>query len=122
MATGQFHVTFEQQRLGMCLADADDSRVAVSQWSPSTIWATLDGPAELSGQIKVGDRLSRVNGKSTAGLDYTGVLDMVIEASRPVTITFERRGRPAGGDVTGEGGVARVTHEQWKEPPPPTVN
>ena len=123
MATVQFHVTFEQQRLGMCLADADEQSgggVAVVAFTDMGDGST--GPAELSGQIKVGDRLSRVNGKSTAGLDYTGVLDMVIEASRPVTITFERRGRAAGGDVTGEGGVARVTHEQWKEPPPPTVN
>ena len=35
----------------------------------------------------------RVNGKSTVGLNYEGVLDLIIHAARPITIHWERDGR-----------------------------
>ena len=45
------------------------------------------GAAELSGKVAVGDRVTKVNGRSTRGLDYAAVLDMVIAAERPITLT-----------------------------------
>lgn len=107
MAIVQFHVTFEEQVLGMQLADSahGDAVVVVA-------FTELDGeslPAERSGKIAVGDKVARVNGQGTVGLDYAAVLDMVREAERPVTIHFERRGLAAP-----DGTTERVPHEDWK--------
>ena len=109
MATIQYHVTFEEQRLGLCLGDVVDGTGGVEVLA----FTELDGgagPAERSGKVQVGDRVSRVNGRSTAGLDYTGVLDLVIEASRPITLHFERKATAQQADGTA---AARVTHDQW---------
>ena len=65
--------------------------------------------AERSGKIAVGDKLSRVNGRSTAGLGYEAVLGMVREATRPVTIHFERKGTHDAGVP-----VERVAHQDWR--------
>ena len=120
MAVVQCHVTFEEQRLGMCLADSDDGKgvevVAFTDMGDGSL-----GPAEASGQVHVGDKLARVNGESTAGLDYGGVLDLVVNASRPVTIHFERKATaPLSGEAPVEIGdqgaasaVPRVLHQQW---------
>ena len=112
MATVQYHVTLEEQRLGLCLGDALDG-----QGVEVLAFTELDGgagPAERCGRIMVGDKVSRVNGRSTAGLDYTGVLDLVIEAPRPITLHFERKGAGAQLQADGsDGGVARVEHQQW---------
>ena len=69
------------------------------------------GPAELGGQVKVGDQVTRVNGRSTRGLDYAAVLDMVIAAQRPITIHFERRGTKAEAAAT-----EREVHREWVRP------
>ena len=113
MATVQYHLSFEEQRLGMCLADADDGLGGVA----CIAFTELDGPgtmgpAEKSGKVEVGDKITRVNGRSTAGLDYGGVLDMVVKADRPVTIHFERKGKQQGQQPVGGTG-ARVEHQQW---------
>lgn len=113
MATIQFHVTFDEQRLGMCLADASpESGGGVQVVAFTDMGDGSSGAAERSGKIQAGDKLSRINGKSTVGLEYTGVLDMVIEATRPVTITFERR----GGSESADAAQPRVAHDQWKHP------
>ena len=58
--TTQFHVTFEEQRLGMMLADADDENgvevVAFTEYEGEL------GPAELGGDIQMSDKVIRVNG------------------------------------------------------------
>ena len=117
--TTQFHVTFEEQRLGMMLADAEDENgvevVAFTEYEGEL------GPAELGGDIQMSDKVIRVNGTSTSGLDYAAVLTMVIEASRPITLHFERNGnkqRGGGGGGGGGGGdegksINRVVHKQW---------
>merc|ERR550537_1821391 len=91
MAIVRYHVTFGEQRLGMCLADAADG-----QGVEMVAFTEADGQpgaAELSGQVAVGDKVVRVNGRSTSGLDYAAVLDMIIGAPRPITIHFERKGQ-----------------------------
>ena len=109
MAIVQYHVTFDAQRLGMCLADAaDGAGVEVVAFTETD--GQL-GPAELSGKVAVGDKVARINGKSTSGLDYAAVLDMVIAAPRPVKIHFARRGAPASSEgATSE----RIAHFEWK--------
>ena len=104
----QFKVTFEQQRLGMMLADADDGHgVVVFAFTESQ--GEL-GPAELGGDIQIGDKVMRVNGTSTSGLGYAEVLTMVIEAPRPITLNFERKGNTG---KTEDAKVARVAHQEW---------
>jgi C-terminal processing protease CtpA/Prc len=111
MATVQYHVAFAEQRLGMMLADAaDGDGVEVVAFTEAD--GQL-GPAELSGQVAIGDKVARVGGTSTRGLGYAAVLDMVIDAPRPVTIHFERKGARPQGDP------ARILHEEWRGPPPP---
>lgn len=109
MAIVQFHVTFPEQRLGMCLADAADGQgVEVHAFTEAD--GQL-GPAELSGKVAVGDKVSRINGRSTEGLGYDAVLDMVVEATRPVTMHFARRGAPRTAEAAAAG---RITHTEWK--------
>ncbi|KAL3930759.1 MAG: hypothetical protein SGPRY_001403 [Prymnesium sp.] len=113
MATLQFHVTFTEQRLGMVLANAensDPSEVRVEVVAFTEMDGNL-GPAEICGQVKVGDQVTRVNGRSTRGMEYADVLDMVIGAPRPVTIHFERRG--AHNDAIA---VPRAVHQEWVRP------
>ena len=120
MAIVRYHVTFDAQRLGMCLADAADGNgVEVVAFTEAD--GQL-GPAELSGEVKVGDKIARVNGRSASGLQYGDVLDMIIAASRPITIHFERKGLPpgqgGGGGEPQEGGgggdaVERIAHTEW---------
>ena len=73
----------------MCLADAADGN-GVELIAFTELDGEL-GPAELCGQVAVGDKIARVNGRSTSGLDYEAVLSMIIDAPRPVTIHYERR-------------------------------
>ena len=68
------------------------------------------GPAELGGDIQIGDKVMRVNGTSTSGLGYAEVLTMVIEAPRPITLNFERKGNTG---KTEDAKVARVAHQEW---------
>ena len=70
------------------------------------------GPAELGGQIKVGDRVTRVDGRSTRGLDYRAVLDLIVGAPRPITIHFERKGAAGGDDQP----APREAHSEWVRP------
>ena len=109
-ATVQVHHTFEEQRLGMMLADAADlSGVEVHAF---TEFEGHAGPAELSGKVEIGDQVTRVNGRSTQGLDYAAVLDLIIDAPRPVTIYFERQGA-AKGAAAAE--APRVAHSDWRD-------
>ena len=111
--TTQFNVTFDEQRLGMMLSDADFEEDGV-QVVAFTEYEGERGVAEIAGDIKIGDKVIRVNNVSTAGLDYGGVLSMIIEASRPITLHFERKGA-----VTREQErqqmlfQTRVLHEEW---------
>jgi len=67
------------------------------------------GAAELSGQIQVGDIVTMVNDRSTAGLDFADVLDLVVATARPITIHFERR----PGSVQPMQSVQREKHYVW---------
>ena len=49
------------------------------------------GQAEQSGEVRVGDLVIGVNGSSTNDLDYVAVLDLIINAPRPITLRFERQ-------------------------------
>jgi hypothetical protein len=118
MATVQYHVTFDEPRLGMCLADAESGGVEVVAFTD--MGGEQLGPAELSGKVTVGDKLTRVNGKTTAGLDYAGVLDTVCSAPRPITIHFERKG--AGATGVGARASERVVHEDWRDRERPAVS
>ena len=117
--TAQFKVTFEEQRLGMMLANAEGGDgVAVVAFTGEEA-----GPAELSGSVRIGDKVARVNDDSVKEMGYAEVLDMVVGAARPVTILFERppsgkksdleTAGTAGGGGEGEGGGGRVEHEEW---------
>lgn len=106
-ATVQFDVVFEEQRLGMCLSDTAD-KTAVEVHAFTTEEGVPPGPAQTSGEIQIGDRVKRVNGKSTAGLNYRKVLDLIINAPRPLTLHFERDGRAAAAPQ-----VRVVPHEQY---------
>ena len=109
-ATVQYHVTIEEQRLGMVLADAADGLgVEVNCF---TEFEGSAGPAERTGKIRVGDRVVRVNGESTRDEGYAAVLDRVIAAPRPITIHFERNG---GSER--EEPAARAQHVEWKGEP-----
>ena len=110
MAIQCFHVTFDEQVLGMQLADAPDGGdggvlvVAFTERDGAPL------PAELSGQIAIGDKVSRVNGRSTSGLDYVAVLERVREATRPVTIHFERKGNQHATETP----APRAPHVDWR--------
>ena len=108
--TKQFKVVFEGARLGMMLSDAADG-IGVSVVA-FTEYEGLPGPAELQGDIKIGDKIVRVNGKSTEGFDYSKVLDLVINAERPVTIMFERAPSEETVEIV-EDEATRVKHVEW---------
>jgi hypothetical protein len=84
MAAAQFHVAFSEQQLGMTLADAPDGEgVAVV--------ALGLGPAEMSGQVAVGDKVVGIDATPTRGLGHVAVNGMLAGAPRPVTVHFERK-------------------------------
>ena len=63
------------------------------------------------GKIQIGDVVTRVNGRSTAGLDYAGVLDLICNAPRPITLHWERSGK---GSIDAQiSSSARVRHQAW---------
>jgi len=87
--------------MGMVLQDtADGTGVEVGAF---TAFEGEAGCVELSGKVKIGDRVLRVEGKSTHGKDYAGVIGMVITAPRPISFDFER-----SGNVSQD--VARLEH------------
>mmetsp|Transcript_6484 Transcript_6484/g.19247 ORF Transcript_6484/g.19247 Transcript_6484/m.19247 type:complete len:313 (+) Transcript_6484:24-962(+) len=104
-ATVAFKTTFEEARLGMMLQDAaDGDGVEVTAF---TEFEGRPGPVELSGKVKLGDKVARVNGQSTRGLDFAAVLEMIIDAPRPLTLHWERTGsRPQD--------ASRVAHSDFK--------
>jgi len=104
-ATVAFKTTFEEARLGMMLQDAaDGDGVEVTAF---TEFEGRPGPVELSGKVKLGDKVARVNGQSTRGLDFAAVLEMIIDAPRPLTLHWERTGsRPQE--------ASRVAHSDFK--------
>eukprot|EP00962_Isochrysis_galbana_P035549 scaffold12195_cov164-Isochrysis_galbana.AAC.2 len=107
-ATVAYKTVFEETRLGMMLQDAADGLgVEVAAF---TEYEGEVGPAERSGKVKLGDKVVRVNGKSTIGCGFAEVLEMIIGAQRPVTLHWERQGiRPQE--------KARVAHTDWKPYP-----
>lgn len=107
----QFDVVFTGARIGMMLTDAKHDPPGVEVMAFTEQNGEL-GPAELSGKIKPGDRVIRVGGRSTAGLDYAAVLDAIIEAPRPVTIRFERP--PSGASAAFAPTQRRVEHTEWR--------
>ena len=108
-ATVTFNTVFEEQRLGMQLGDTADGDAVELQ-----AFTELDGgagPAEVAAKVQLGDRVARVNGRSTQGMDYERVLELIINASRPVTIHWERPGKQH--QVQGRP-QERVAHRQWE--------
>jgi hypothetical protein len=107
-ATVAYKTVFEETRLGMLLQDAADGLgVEVTAF---TEYEGEMGPAERSGKVKLGDKVVRVNGKSTSGCGFAQVLEMIIGAPRPVTVHWERQGvRPQE--------QARVAHTDWRPYP-----
>jgi hypothetical protein len=96
--TTQFKVDFEGQRLCMMLNDiivvSDDGlkeEVDGVQVVAFTSFEGKAGPVELGGDVKLGDRVVRVDGESTKNLGFEAVLEMIIGAERPIQIMFERR-------------------------------
>ena len=108
--TTQFKVVFGEARLGMMLNDAPDGVGVDVQAFTVTEDGEL-GAAEQGGEVKVGDKVVRVANVSTAGKNYEEVLDMVIGASRPLEIVFERSPKNKVGE---RGEVERVAHRQWE--------
>ena len=99
--------------MGMVLQDtADGTGVEVGAF---TAFEGEAGCVELSGQVKIGDRVLRVDGKSTHGKDYAGVIGMVITAPRPISFDFER-----SGDVSQD--VARLEHWELDQMNPNLVS
>eukprot|EP00967_Tisochrysis_lutea_P109102 scaffold169533_cov39-Tisochrysis_lutea.AAC.1 len=104
-ATVSYKTTFDEKRLGMMLQDASDGMgVEVTAF---TEYEGEIGPVERSGKVKLGDKVVRVNGKSTHGFNFATVLEMIIDAPRPVTIHWERQGHKPQA-------AARVVHADWK--------
>ena len=98
MSSRTYEVCFKEQRLGMMLQNAsftesrsEDSQLLEVEVRAFTEYQGVLGAAELSGQIQVGDIVTRVDDRSTHGLDFAGVLDLVVGTERPVTVHFERR-------------------------------
>ena len=91
--SNQHHVTFQEQRLGLILADATNRNntpvVRVVAFAQTPEHAPLD-PAEASGAIRVGDAITHVNGTSMAGCVCAYVLNTIIEAPRPITLRVQR--------------------------------
>ena len=113
-ASVQYDVTFEEQRLGMCLSDAPNG-VGVEVLAFTSQEGAPPGPAQTCGKIQTGDRVLRVNGTSTAGLNYRGVLDLIVNGPRPVTLHMERDGRAA--EATTSAPPLVVPHEQYTGEP-----
>ena len=116
MGTVSFEVKFQEQRLGLLIQDVEGEPGAV-EVGAFTEHDGILGPAELCGKIQVGDRVSRVNGVSCAGLDYAAVLDRIVGGPRPITIVFERNGQGRGDGSLLQS--SRVTHEEWESLVPP---
>jgi hypothetical protein len=108
--TTQFNVTFEEYRLQMMLSDDDDEIGVVVM--AFTEYEGNPGPAELAGDIRVGDKVMRVNGTSTSGLKCPAVLTMIVEATRPITLHFERKGGANKNQQHSE--QTRVHHKHWE--------
>jgi len=104
-ATVAYKATFEERWLGMMLQDAADGMSV--ELTAFTEHEGQAGPVELSGKVKLGDKVVRVNGKSTRGCDYAAVLEMIIGAPRPLTLHWERQGNRSQE-------AARVSHADWK--------
>ena len=103
--TGEYSVTFEEKRLGMVLADVEDSPgVEVVAF---TEHEGKPGPAEHSGQIKPRDRIIKVQDLDTEGMDYTQVLTLIVNAPRPITLHFERNADHKAV------AAPRRQHEEW---------
>ena len=114
----QFSVTFEEDRLGMQLDDAADG-IGVEVCAFTEAEDGGAGVAELSGQIRPGDKIVKVQGVSTKGMGFAEVLDLIVGAPRPLELRFERRGggNDDAGSGTADGGEVapvRVVHEQWE--------
>jgi len=118
----QFNLTFEEGRLGMMLDDAPDG-IGVQVYAFTEAEGGGAGAAELCGQVRVADKVVRVQGVSTKGMGFADVLDLVVSAPRPLELRFERMG--GGGEDEGGGAgaagaagggrpPARVQHEQWE--------
>ena len=52
------------------------------------------GPLERSGKVKVGDRLTAINGKRVVGLTFDDAIGVLREATeRPLVLRFDRSSR-----------------------------
>ncbi|NXC17013.1 MAGI3 protein, partial [Corythaeola cristata] len=68
---------------------------------PHKIGRVIDGsPAEQCGKLKVGDRISAVNGQSIVELSHDSIVQLIKDAGNAVTLTVvaeeEHRGPPSG--------------------------
>ncbi|XP_068015647.1 membrane-associated guanylate kinase, WW and PDZ domain-containing protein 3 isoform X2 [Melanerpes formicivorus] len=68
---------------------------------PHKIGRVIDGsPAEQCGKLKVGDRISAVNGQSIVELSHDSIVQLIKDAGNVVTLTVvaeeEHRGPPSG--------------------------
>jgi hypothetical protein len=83
-----FSVTFTESVLGMQLnLTPDGTGIEVSAFSSIEEGKLL--PAERSGKVFIGDRVIAIDGRSTKGASRDEVLDLIINAPRPVTIHFQ---------------------------------
>ena len=101
-----FAIEFSENFLGMQIQkDADDpSAMEVIALSPQS-------PSGRSGKIKIGDRMKSINGKTIRGCDEAAVRDLIMSASRPVIITFERSKRRSAPAQIGRAGQLESTSD-----------
>jgi hypothetical protein len=79
-------ITFGPGPLGIGLAERSDDGssfwVRVSRFNPVPTGGP--GPAERSGRVQLGFVISAINGRSTLGMDYDQVSDLLSAAPRPL--------------------------------------
>ena len=95
----------------MMLWDARDGSPTVEVGAFTVSDDGETGPAQKDGHIRVGDRVTKVGKQNTEGLDYEGVLNLIVNGPRPLKIHFSRSAA-ADADVAQQAEL--VPHEQWE--------
>jgi hypothetical protein len=102
-----------EHRLGMQLRDGAGAAEGTVEVAAFTELDGELGAAELSGKVRVGDRVTRVGAQSCLGLDCDAVLGLIIGGARPLTILFERNGPEDAPDAAP---APRVQHDEYRSP------
>ena len=104
----EYTVEFTQDRIGLLLSEGS-SKTQVEVYA-FTEHKGNPGPAELTGRIRIGDVLTKVNGEDVTMKGCVSVLDLIVQTPRPISLSF-LRGNKAPSPERG-----RAQHEDWVNP------